>query len=191
MNQIPPLQMIITNNKRSPHTLQNKAGRFLWGVVYGLLFRPSPRPFFGWRRFLLQLFGAQLATNTFINNTARIWAPWNLSMGEFSSLAHDVNCYCVAPIRIGGHVTVSQYSYLCSATHDFEGADFTLQSSPITLEDYCWIAADVFIGPGVTVREGTVVGARSSVFDDLPQWSVAMGTPARPIRPRVVRNSTI
>lgn len=184
MNQA---EVEMTNNKHSPHRLRNKVGRVLWGIVNGLFFRPSPRLLFGWRRFLLRLFGADLAANTFINNTTRIWVPWNLTMGEFSSLAHDVNCYCVAPIRIGAHVTVSQYSYLCAATHGFEAPSFPLRSSPIIISDHCWIAADVFVGPGVTIHEGAVVGARSSVFHDLPPWQVAVGTPARPIRARVVR----
>lgn len=180
-------RVAMTNNKRSPHALRNKLGRGAWAAVYLLLFRPSPRPLFGWRRLLLRLFGASMARNTFVNNTVRIWAPWNLVMGEFSSLAHDVNCYCVAPVRIGAHVTVSQYSYLCAATHDFEDPGFPLRASPITLGDHCWIAADVFVGPGVSVGRGTVVGARSSVFGDLPRWQVAVGSPARPVRARLVR----
>ena len=45
-------------------------------------------------------------------------------------------------------------------------------------------AADVFVGPGVTVGTGTVVGARSSVFADLPAWTVCVGSPARPVKER-------
>ena len=180
-------QVEMTNNKHSPHALRNKLGRGLWGIVYILLFRPSPRPMFAWRRFLLRIFGAQLAKDTYVNNTTRIWAPWNLTMDRFSSLAHDVNCYCVAPIKIGTHVTVSQYSYLCAATHDFEDPHFPLRSEPIELGDHCWIAADVFLAPGTTVGQGAVVGARSSVFSDIPPWVVATGNPARPLRKRVMR----
>jgi putative colanic acid biosynthesis acetyltransferase WcaF len=57
---------------------------------------------------------------------------------------------------------------------------------PIVLEDDVWIAADVFVGPGVTVATGTVVGARSSVFNDLPAWKVCVGNPARPVSDRVL-----
>lgn len=105
-------------------------------------------------------------------------------MEEYTCIADDVDVYCVAPIRIGAFTTVSQYSYLCAATHDFEDPTMPLLPKPITIGKRCWIAADVFVGPGVTIRDGTVVGARSGVFSDLPEWTVAAGTPARAVRPR-------
>ena len=43
------------------------------------------------------------------------------------------------------------------------------------------------VGPGVTIGDGTVVGARSAVFKDLPAWVVAIGTPAKPVRARGLR----
>lgn len=107
-------------------------------------------------------------------------------MDECATLSDHVDCYCVAPVRIGAHATVSQYSYLCAASHDHEDANFTLYAQPIAIGAQAWIAADVFIGPGVTIGEGTVVGARSSVFKDLPPWKVCVGSPARPIKDRVV-----
>lgn len=105
-------------------------------------------------------------------------------MHENACVGDDVDVYCVAAITIGANTTVSQYSYLCGATHDYEDVEHPLVPKPIIIESRCWIAADVFIGPGVTIGEGTVVGARSSVFNDLPAWVIAAGTPAKPIRDR-------
>ena len=109
-------------------------------------------------------------------------------MAEHSTLAPKVDCYCVAPIHIGAHTTVSQYSYLCAATHDFEHPRFPLVPKPITIEDQVWLAADVFVGPGVTIHQGAVIGARSSVFSDIPAWRVAVGNPAKPVRDRVLKD---
>src|SRR5262245_43790317 len=102
----------------SPHSTQNKLGRVLWATVWWLLFRPTPRIAFGWRRWLLRLFGASIGHNARISSSVRIWAPWNLVVGDESSIAHDVDCYCVDRLTIGHHATVSQYSLLCTASHD-------------------------------------------------------------------------
>lgn len=169
---------------RSPHGMCNKVGRGLWAIAWVVLFRPSPRIFFGWRRLLLRMFGARLGRKTTISNSVRIWAPWNLQIGDFSSIGNYVDCYCVAPIVVGANCVVSQYTYLCAATHDYKTTHFELRIAPICIEDGVWIAADVFIGPGVTVGQSAVVGARSSVFSDVAPWTVVGGNPAHKIKQR-------
>lgn len=173
-------------NCPSPHTLSNRLGRLLWGVVWALCFRPTPRNALGWRRLLLRLFGARIGQGVKVMPSARIWAPWNLVMDEESTLGEYVDCYCVAPVHIGAHATISQYSHLCTATHDPSDPAMRMVSKPITIEDQVWVCADVFVGPGVVLRQGCVVGARSSVFKDLPAWMICHGTPARPVRERIV-----
>lgn len=164
----------------SPHSLGNRAARLAWGIVCLLFFRPSPRPLHFWRNSLLRLFGAKLHPTARVYPRCRVWAPWNLEMGAHSCLADEVDCYCVRRITIGDNSTVSQYSYLCGATHDHTDPRQPLVPMPITIGSRCWIAADVFVAPGITIGDGTVVGARSSVFRDLPPWVIAHGTPARP-----------
>jgi len=119
-----------------------------------------------------------------VDASARIWAPWNLEMGSYSCLGPQVDCYSVDTIRIGAYVTISQYSFLCAASHDPDSAEMTLTTAPIVIGDHAWIAADVFIAPGVTVGEGAVIGARSSVFKNVPEWIIAVGSPACEIRKR-------
>ncbi len=184
-----PARVDLTKAGRSPHGLANVLGRAAWAVVYRLLFRTSPRPFKRWRNFLLTLFGAQLHKTAVIYPTAKIWWPGNLVMGPHSCLADDVDCYCVAEIRIGEHSVVSQYTYLCGASHDYMHANLPLTPAPIVIEDQVWIAADVFVGPGVKIGQGTVVGARSTVVGDLPPWKVCVGSPAKPIKDRVLKNT--
>jgi putative colanic acid biosynthesis acetyltransferase WcaF len=167
--------------------LAHKFKRGLWEIAWCLFFRTSPRVCHGWRRFLLRRFGARIGRGVKVYPSGKVWAPWNLTMHDFASMGPNVDCYCVAPITVGAQTTISQYCYLCSATHDFEDPDFKLVAAPITLEDQVWVAADVFIGPGVTIHQGAVVGARASVFSDLPAWKVCLGSPARPVRDRRVR----
>lgn len=168
----------------SPHSFRNKLGRVLWGVAWVLLFRPSPRIFFGWRRLLLRIFGAQVARRARISPTVRVWAPWNLAVGEESSLAHDVDCYNVAMITIGSHATVSQYSHLCTASHDITDPHMRLISAPIEIADEAWVCAGAFVSPGIHVGTGGVVAARAVVTRDVPPWIVVGGNPAREIKTR-------
>lgn len=108
-------------------------------------------------------------------------------MGDHSCLAPYVDCYCVAPVTIGAHSTVSQYSYLCTASHDFEDPSMPLMTAAITIEDQVWICADVFVGPGVSIRQGAIVGAKAAIFKDVDPWTVVGGNPAKFIKKRVLR----
>jgi putative colanic acid biosynthesis acetyltransferase WcaF len=165
-------------------TLGNKLARLLWGVVSNTLYRYSPKVLHAWRCFLLRCFGATVGPRAHPCPRSRVWAPWNLTMEADSCLADDVDCYCVAPITLGRNATVSQYSYLCAASHDFRDPALPLTTAPIVVEAHAWVAADVFVGPGVRIGEGAVVGARSTVMHDVEPWTVVAGAPPRLIGQR-------
>ena len=165
----------------------NRALRLVWSFAYILFFRPSPKPLYAWRRLLLRLFGAKVGSGVHVHSSTKVWAPWNLEMEDHSCLAPNVDCYCVAPVSLGKFATVSQYSYLCTATHDYESRDFALVSKPIRIGAQAWVAAKCFVGPGVTLGEGAVVGATSSVYKDVPPWTVVAGNPARLMKQRRIR----
>ena len=171
-------------------TLGNKLARIVWQFVWLLLYRPTPRLLHPWRCLLLKLFGAKLGKEVHPYPSARVWAPWNLELGDYACLSEGVDCYCVDKIRIGAHTTVSQYSFLCTASHDYTLASMPLVTAPITIGDRVWITGDVFVGPGVTIGDGTVVTARSSVFNDLPPWQVARGNPAAAYKSRQFEGRT-
>lgn len=156
----------------------NRLARALWNAIWALLFRPSPIVAHGWRRMLLRLFGAKIGHGSKVYPSARIWAPWHLEMGEFACLGPYVICYSVDRISLGRNSVVSQYSYLCSASHDIDSADFTLMVGPISIDAFAWVAADAFVGPKVIIGEGAVVGARACVFKDVEPWTVVGGNPA-------------
>lgn len=170
-------------------SLSNKIARAIWQLVWAVLYRPSPRIFHGWRRILLKLFGASIGRNAHPYPSAKIWAPWNLIMEENSCLGEHVDCYCVAQVRIGKNSTVSQYSYLCTASHDHTLSSMPLIASRITIGNDVWVTADVFVAPGVTIADGSVITARSNVFRDIPPWVVASGSPAIPIKARIIHPS--
>lgn len=169
--------------------LGNRLGRLLWACVYHCCFRWTPRPLHGLRALLLRMFGAKLGKGCHVYSGAKVWAPWNLEMGDGSCLADGVICYTMAPIRLGARVVVSQGAHLCAGTHDYESPNFQLCAYPISIGDRAWICTEAFVGPGVTIGEGAVIGARAVVTKPMPEWMVCAGNPCRPIKKRVIRES--
>ena len=165
-------------------TAKNRIARAVWALVWTLLFRPSPVPMHRWRGFLLTLFGARLNRKVFIYPSAQIWAPWNLEMGNKSCLASRVQCYNVALVRLGSGVTISQGTHLCTASHNFDIPEFPLIGAPIEIGAGAWVAADAFVGPGVTIGDHAVVLARAVLVRDAPAGMVMGGNPAKTIRKR-------
>ena len=163
---------------------RNQLARLAWGVARVLLYRPSPRPCHGWRRWLLRRFGATVGVGAKPYPGAVVWAPWNLTLGDHAWLADGVDCYSVAPISIGAHAVVSQRAVLCAATHDYADPAFPLVARPITIADGAWVALEAFVGPGVSVGVGAVVGARACVTKSVGAGEVVAGNPARVIRRR-------
>jgi putative colanic acid biosynthesis acetyltransferase WcaF len=163
--------------------------RTAWWLVWATLYRCSPRPLHGWRRFLLRCFGAQIGRGVHPYPSSRVWAPWNLVMGEGSCLGDRVDCYSVDRVVVGSHAVVSQDVCLCTATHDYTRRDFPLRTRPIEIGCRAWIAAGAFVGPGVRVGDGAVVGARAVVTKDIHEWTVVAGNPAKEIRKRVLREA--
>jgi putative colanic acid biosynthesis acetyltransferase WcaF len=174
----------------SPHSFANKFARTAWGIVWLFLFRPTPKLLHKWRVFLLSIFGAKISRGVKVFPTVRVWAPWNLTIDEFATLSSGVDCYCVARVSIGSYATVSQESFLCTATHDVSDPNMRLLSLPITVEDQAWVCARAFVGPGVKVGRGAVVGAMAVVTKDVPSWTVVAGNPAREIGKRELRQSS-
>ena len=150
----------------------------IWGFVYAFFFRNSPQILYGWRRFLLRIFGAKIGKKAIIRPTVRITYPWKVSIGNYSWIGDDVVLYSLGEIEIGNNTVISQKSYLCTGSHNYVKETFDIFAKKITIGNSCWVATDVFIAPGVTVGDGAVIGARSTVFKELkPNW-IYKGTPA-------------
>ena len=139
---------------------------------------------YAWRRFLLRLFGAKVGQGVKIRSTSRIAFPWKLEVGEHSWIGDDTDIYSLGPILIGAHTVISQRAYLCAAKHDHRSSDFAMIAKPVKIGNQVWIATDVFVAPGITIGDGAVIGARSSVFHDIAGSVIAYGNPAQVKGPR-------
>jgi putative colanic acid biosynthesis acetyltransferase WcaF len=157
----------------------------IWWLIQSTLFGCSPQFMYAWRNFLLRLFGAKIGRNVIIRPTVRVTYPWKLTIGDNAWVGDHAELYTLGNITIGKNAVVSQKSYLCTGSHDFQSEAFDIYQKPIVIEDEAWVAADVYIAPGITVGKGAVIGARSSVFSDMPAGMICIGSPAKPIKPRM------
>ena len=165
-----------------------KIKRAIWNIISAVLFRPFITPLFRkWRILVLWMFGAQIAWDANVYASVKIWAPWMLRMGHRACLGPDVICYNQDWVVLEDDAIVSQYSYLCTAGHDIDHAntaDSGLITAPIVLRRGAWIGSRAFIGMGVEVGEGAVVGATASVYKNVESWNVVGGNPAKVIKKR-------
>jgi len=157
--------------------------RVLWTLAQPL-FRFSPRPCFAWRRFLLRCFGATIGRSVHVYPSATIYFPWNFEAGDESAIGEQAFIYNLGPVRLGPRVTISHRAHICAGTHDYTKPDFPLLRPPILIGAEAWICADAFVGPGVAIGEGAIVGARAVAMKDVQPWSIVIGNPARETKRR-------
>jgi putative colanic acid biosynthesis acetyltransferase WcaF len=173
--------MIILGN--DPYTqpsfgLMNRVARAIWMGVWLLLFRFSPRPLHTWRSVLLRLFGAKIGKSVHVYPRVSIWAPWQLTLGDRVGIANDVTLYNMAPITIEANAVISQGAHLCAGSHDIDSPNLQLITAPIHIGSYAWVCAEAFVGPGVEIAEGCVLGARGVAMRSLTDsWTVWSGNP--------------
>jgi putative colanic acid biosynthesis acetyltransferase WcaF len=162
-----------------------------WWLIQATVFKWSPQIAYGFRRWLLRCFGATIGTGVIIRPSVTITYPWQIEIGDYSWIGDDVTLYSLGNIIIGSHSVVSQKSYICAADHDYRDVQFGIRSRPINIADQVWIGCDVFIGPGCRVGQGTVIGARSSVFKDMPAGMICYGYPCVVVKSRDRENSEV
>lgn len=168
---------------KSSFSISGRLYRQVWKAC-SILITVSPRPLHGWRRFVLKCFGAKLHPTARIYPSVRIWHPAQLVMHAKSCLAERVEVYNPAVVEIGEGATISQGTWLCTASHDFDDPEHPLVTAPISIHRGAWLAGDVFVGPGVTVGEEAVALARAVLVKDVQPSDVVGGNPAKVLRKR-------
>ncbi len=164
------------------YTIVEYVKRGCWGVVSRTLWPLCFHRLYYLRPLILRAFGARIALLNNIFGTVRIACPWNLTMGPRCTLGPNVNVYNLGHVSVGEDTVISQNAHICAGTHDITLSHRPLVKAPISIGDRVWICADAFIGPGVTIGDGAIVGARAVVVRDVPPNVVVVGNPARVIR---------
>lgn len=167
----------------------DKIYRLLWRIFALFFFKPFSLPFFnGYRITLLKLFGARIGKNSIVHSSVNIPSPRNLIIGRECAIGPDVNLH-IGKTILGDKVTISQRTYLCSATHEINTLNVPFIAGTIIIKDFAWIAAEAFIMTNTTIGEGAIVGARAAVFKDVEDWCVVGGNPAKFIKKRILHEN--
>ena len=175
---------------RPAFPLRIRVKRVTWNIVWALLYRFSPRPLHGWRSVLLRSFGARMGPNCHFYPKSKIWAPWNLICADQVTAADGAEIYNPSPMIFGSHAILSQDSYLCGATHDYDDPAFPLIAFGMHVGAYSWICARASVVAGANVGEGAVLGLGSVATRDLEPWTVYAGVPAVRVKERARHEAT-
>jgi acetyltransferase-like isoleucine patch superfamily enzyme len=168
----------------SPWSFREKLIRAIWMLVGKPVFRLSFHNWYGFRAWLLRLFGAKIGKGVRIRPSVNVEIPWNLDIKDGVTVGDYAILYSLGVITIGERTIVSQYAHLCAGTHDHTDRRFPLIRDPITIGADAWIGADAFVGPNVTIGRLSVLGARSSAYRDLEAETVYVGNPSHPLKKR-------
>ncbi|WP_158827168.1 acyltransferase [Mucilaginibacter lacusdianchii] len=93
----------------------------------------------------------------------------------------------IGPVTIGNHVIMAQNIVISALNHEYRDVNLPIHAqpvitSPVVIEDECWIAANAVITSGVTIGKHSVVAAGAVVTKSIPPYSLAVGNPARVIK---------
>ena len=183
MDKINDTLDISANRSAAKYSRKELFMRVLWGFGK-VIFKLSPRPCFGIRRGILRGFGAKVGENVNIYPSALIYYPWNLEIGDDSSIGEWALVYNLGRITIGERTTISQRVHLCAGTHDYQNPAMPLVKPPIKIGDQVWVCADAFIGPSVSIGARAIVAAASVVVKDVSTGTIVGGNPAKYIKER-------
>jgi putative colanic acid biosynthesis acetyltransferase WcaF len=174
---------IEANRAARKYSRREQAMRVAWALGRWLI-HLSPRPFFGWRRMVLRLFGARVGREARIYSSTLVYMPWNVELGDWAAVGPDVYIYSLGRVRIGNRATLSYRAHVCAGTHDFTDPTLPLLKPSVAIEDDAWVGTEAFIGPGITVGAGAMVAARAVVVKNVAPLTVVGGNPARVIGQR-------
>jgi acetyltransferase-like isoleucine patch superfamily enzyme len=113
-----------------------------------------------------------------------------ITIGKRGSFNHNIHFGGAGGVlTIGDNVLIGPNVVLRVSDHTFEDSGTLIMDQghsggKITVGNDVWLAANVVVTSGVTIGNGVVVGAGSVVTEDLPEMSVCVGAPAKPIKKR-------
>jgi putative colanic acid biosynthesis acetyltransferase WcaF len=163
----------------TPFSRHEKIKARLWRLIWVFLYRPTPWFMYKFRIFLLNLFGADVANTAHPENSSFVEFPWNLTMGDKSSIGELSWIYCLDKITIGKNTCIGRGCQLITGSHDYKSTNFEMITAPINIGEGCWVSSDVSILMGADVGDYSVIGFGSLLTQSVPDNVIVVGRPAK------------
>lgn len=131
-----------------------------------------------------QIFGA-VGKDVWINQPLSLLVGTSVTIEDGTYVNAGLTLIDDASITIGKGCLFGTNVTLCTTGHPIdpeERAKCSMYSFPITIGDGAWLGAGSIVLPGITIGKYAVIGAGSVVTKDIPDYTVAVGNPCRPIR---------
>lgn len=162
----------------------SKYKEIFWYIIKVFFFLsalPYPSQFKCW---LLRCFGAAVGEGVVIKPRVNIHFPWKLEIGNHVWIGEEAFLLNFELLKIGNNVCISQRAFLCGGNHDYKVPSMPYRNGTITLGDGCWVGANVFVAPNVSIGENTVISAGSVVTKSLNENGFYRGNPVEFIKKR-------
>lgn len=136
------------------------------------------------RLFFYRRLGIRIGKKTSIHRGCRFYAPGNVCIADHTVINRDVLLDGRSSLEIGENVSISEGVLILTLEHDPNSPEFITRGAKVVIEDYVFIGARALILPGATIGHGAVVAAGAVVTEDVPEYQIVGGVPARPIGQR-------
>jgi putative colanic acid biosynthesis acetyltransferase WcaF len=160
--------------------------RSMWFIINALFFTNPLNPSSSIKVLLLKWFGAKIGARVVIKPGVNIKYPWKLTIGNNTWIGERVWIDNLDQVTIGENCCLSQEALLLCGNHHYGRTTFDLMITPIILEDGVWIGARSLLTGGVTCFSHSVLTAYSMTSKDLLAYTIYGGSPALPIKKRIL-----
>jgi acetyltransferase-like isoleucine patch superfamily enzyme len=140
------------------------------------------------RKFFYLLSGIKIGKGSVIHMWANFFDPSGIKIGKDTIIGDHVFLDGRAPLTIGDHVDIASQVLIYNSEHDLEKEDFSARVEKVLIGNYVFIGPRVTILPGVTIGKGAVVAAGAVVTEDVPDFAIVGGVPAKVIGERKNKN---
>lgn len=177
--------------RKSPWSRKAKVLRLLWAIAEITLWRFSPTPMWGFRRFLLRSFGAGIGRGVKVHPSVKVIIPWNIELDDGVVVHERAILYALGDIRVGQRTEIGPMAHICAGTHDFTSPAFTLLRQPITIGQDCLVGIGAFVAPNVVLADGTVLEPRAAVYANTNPNTTYIGNPAKSVSQPVAQPEAV
>lgn len=145
-------------------------------------------PFHSIRNFYFRICGVKIGKNSYIHMGARFYFPAGVKIGEGTIIGDHTFLDGRAPLIIGDNVDIASQVLIYNSEHNINSEGFDPIEEKVEIGDYVFIGPRAIILPGVKIGKGAVVAAGAVVTQDIKEFEIVGGVPAKPIGERKNKN---